>query len=335
MATNKHAVIRYQALDKCFRNVSKKYFIEDLMKACSAAIYEYSGSDIDISRRQVFEDIKFMESVQGWSIELNRIKDGRKVLYRYIDTSFSINNTLLNEAEETQLKEVLLTLSRFKGMPQFGWIDEMLVRLESSLKLNTSPEQIIQFEQNEYLKGLEYFAEIFHAILNKRILKITYRGFKQLESSAYNFSPHFLKQYNNRWFLFGRIDSETKITNFAIDRVLEINDCSAKFIESELVFDSYFEDAIGVSVPDSTEPEKILIKVSDKLWPYVESKPLHGSQKIKEKGSNYVAIELQLHINYELISLLFSMGEGLTILQPIALADAIKNKAEKLLLNYI
>jgi len=31
MATNKNAIIRYQALDKCFRNPGRKYFMDDLM----------------------------------------------------------------------------------------------------------------------------------------------------------------------------------------------------------------------------------------------------------------------------------------------------------------
>jgi len=30
MATNKHATIRYQALDKCFRNPGRRYYIDDL-----------------------------------------------------------------------------------------------------------------------------------------------------------------------------------------------------------------------------------------------------------------------------------------------------------------
>ena len=76
MATNKHAIIRYQALDKCFRNIGKRYFMDDLIDACNQAIYEFTGSDEGIKRRQVFEDIKFMESDAGYSIELTRYKEG-------------------------------------------------------------------------------------------------------------------------------------------------------------------------------------------------------------------------------------------------------------------
>ncbi|MGB0776926.1 MAG: WYL domain-containing protein [Flavobacteriaceae bacterium] len=75
---------RYQILDTCFRDTSKKYFLEDLLIACDQGGHP-------IKRRQFFEDLKFMESPEGWSIELNKTRDGRKVYYRYQDPYFSIN----------------------------------------------------------------------------------------------------------------------------------------------------------------------------------------------------------------------------------------------------
>lgn len=43
MSTNKHATIRYQALDKCFSNRYKKFFMNDLVEACNQAIYDFTG----------------------------------------------------------------------------------------------------------------------------------------------------------------------------------------------------------------------------------------------------------------------------------------------------
>ena len=51
----------------------------------------------------------------------------------------------------------MLTLSRFKGMPQFEWIDEITARLDSGLGLSPKYKQdFIEFDQNNYLKGLEF-----------------------------------------------------------------------------------------------------------------------------------------------------------------------------------
>jgi hypothetical protein len=69
-----------------------------------------------ISRRQIFEDIAFMESKEGWSIDLEKHRDGKRVYYRYADNSFSINNMPLNEMEVNQLRAAMDILSQFKGI---------------------------------------------------------------------------------------------------------------------------------------------------------------------------------------------------------------------------
>ncbi len=64
MATNKHATIRYQALDKCFSNFGRKFFIEDLIDACATAIYDFTGIVDGVKRRQIFDDITFFISTK-------------------------------------------------------------------------------------------------------------------------------------------------------------------------------------------------------------------------------------------------------------------------------
>lgn len=171
-------MIRYQALDKCFSNPGRQYFMDDLINASNEALYEYSRNEAGVKRRQIFEDIKFMESSQGWNIPIIKQKVGRKVFYRYDDINFSINNQLLNEREELQLREALNTVSRFKGMPQFTWIDELTAKLEQGLKLDKRKDKIIEFEQNQYLKGLEYITPIYEAIQNSVAVKINYHSFR-------------------------------------------------------------------------------------------------------------------------------------------------------------
>lgn len=335
MSTNKHATIRYHALDQCFRNPGRRYYIEDLVAACNSAIYEFTGGTDGVKKRQVFDDIRFMESEQGWSIALDRIREGKRVYYRYADTSFSIKNQPLNEMEANQLKETLLLLSRFKGMPQFDWMDEMIVRLQSAFKLADTSNEVVGFEQNPYLKGLEYFSEVFNAIIYKKPLSIRYKGFKQDKVAELVFHPYYLKQYNNRWFLFGWNQEKSLISNLAIDRIEEILHSATKFEENHSIdFKEFFEDIVGVSIQHEQQPEKVILRVADTLWPYIQTKPLHGSQKLLSNAGGFHIIELNLIVNYELTALLFSMGEELTVLEPTALSDRIKNKALAMVQNY-
>lgn len=335
MATNKHATIRYHALDKCFSNTGRRYYIEDLIDACNQAIYDYSGISDGIKRRQIFEDIKFMESEAGWSVPLDRIKDGKRVYYRYSDSHYSIKKQAINQLEAEQLKETLSILTRFKGMPQFEWIDELTVRIENTFKLGAASGAFVGFEQNPYLKGLHYFTEIFNAIQNKKVLSIIYQGFKQKESTEVVLHPWYLKQYNNRWFLFGYNNQYQNLTNMALDRILELSETSFPYIENtEIDFDEFFEDVVGVTVKEKVIPQKILIEVTHELWPYIESKPIHGTQKVKSRNDEYTTIELKVQVNHELISCLFGYMDGIEIKEPSELRNLMKINLENTLKRY-
>lgn len=335
MATNKHATIRYQTLDKCFRNPGRRYYIDDLIDACNNALYEYTGFEVGVKRRQVLDDIKFMESEQGWFVPLAHIRDGKCVYFRYEDMSFSINNQPLNETEQIQLKEALLTLSRFKGIPQFEWIEEINTKLSTGLNLSKTNQQIIEFEQNDYLKGLEFITPIYNAIFYKRVLDVNYRSFKSDINQIITFNPYYLKQYKNRWFAFGLNAGLNMLTNLALDRIIEVNDNSIEYIEnSGINFEEYFEDVIGVTVYSDKKPEKILLKIANKLYPYIVTKPLHGSQISKFRDDNSLFIELTVIPNIELEALILSFGEGIEVVEPEYLRTKITNRIKSMLVSY-
>ena len=307
-----------------------------MIVACSEAIYEFAGIEDGVKRRQVFDDITFMESEQGWAIPLERFKDGKRVYYRYSDKSFSINSLGINQAEAEQLKETLTILTRFKGMPQFEWIEEMQIRLEDTFKLKDNIQSTVGFEQNPFLKGLDHFTGIFNAIQHEVALIITYQGYKQDKPSQVILHPWYLKQYNNRWFLFGLNEDYKSITNFALDRIIEFEESKTMFHKNEEVnFDEYFDDVIGVTVKKDAPVEKVLIKLSKEIWPYIESKPLHGSQKIKSRTETEVLIELAVQINHEQMELLFSYMDSKNIIETQSLRERFKRLSETVYKKYI
>ena len=316
MATNKHAQIRYQALDKCFSNSGRRYYIEDLIEECNKALLNQTGIVDGVKERQVRKDISDMESI--WNISLCKLRDGKKVYYCYEDTRYSINNQPLNETEINQLKETIYMLNRFKGMPQFGWMEEILARFENTFKLKGTTVNAVGFEQNPYLKGLNLFSDIFNAIVNKQTLCITYKKFEK-ESKEYIFHPYFLKQYNNRWFLFGfceHLNDKRPVTNLALDRIEQITYANIPYVENDTIeFNEYFEDVVGVTVYEK-EIERIILEIDNVIFPYVETKPLHGSQKIKERNQRTTTIELNLIVNYELENLLLGYIDKIRIIAP-------------------
>ena len=62
MPVSRNALIRYKTIDTCLRNRFRKWTLEDLVDACSDALYEYEGIDKGISKRTVQMDIQLMRS---------------------------------------------------------------------------------------------------------------------------------------------------------------------------------------------------------------------------------------------------------------------------------
>lgn len=336
MAINKSALIRYKVLDRCFSNPGKRYFIEDLVMECEAVLRDIEPASKGISRRQVLWDIRFMESGEGWSIDLERHKDGRRVYYRYADISFSINNMPLNELELTQLQSAVGTLSRFEGLPQFEWISSLLPKLLQGRAPSTHAEILMQFEHNPYLKGIEHLGELYNAIHYRKILSVEYQPYECTDPYKVAIHPYFLKQYNSRWFLFGYNPEAQKYNwNLAIDRIVSIQEVSGDFHENMAIdWNEYFEDIIGVTKPDGADVEEIVLRFSGKTAMYMETKPLHGSQKSKWLDENTLEVTMQLMFNYELERLILSYADSVTVVQPLRLADIIRMRLSKALDRY-
>lgn len=335
MPTNKNAAIRYQTLDKCFRDRRHRYYIEDLIDKCEEAIYYYNGVG-GVSRRQIFEDIKFMESEAGWSVPLERKQDGRRVYYRYRDPDFTINAQPLTEDEARQLRSVIITLRRFRGLPSNAWVDEVISNLEWRFGLRGKQENMIGFEQNPYLRGLNLLPDIIDAATSHQAVRITYRNYKNCdEEYTVVVHPWYIKQYNNRWFLMAYDAEADRISNYALDRIQNFNveEDVAYIPNKEVDFEHYFDDVFGVTIPPSdVEKIRVLLQFSKKQYPYIVSKPLHHSQKIVDAENRILAVEVRP--TYEFTQLILSFGFDVQVLEPEPFKQEILANLRRNLQNY-
>lgn len=334
MSINKNALLRYQVLDRCFRNPGRKYFWQDLLEEINEALIEYNGPGSGIKRRQLYEDIKFMESDQGWSIPLEHKKDGRKVYYRYSDLDYSISNEPLNESEVNQIESAISVLSRFSGAPQFEWVQELIPVLQDRLGLKETSKEVISIESNVDLKGLDYLRSIYESILNEQVLEIEYQDFKSEDPFTLYFHPYYLKQYNNRWFVFG-LNEELEIPtwNLALDRIRSISQSQKDYKTTDIDWKEYFFDIIGVTKKDDGKLTEVVLEFTKLLAPYITTKPIHPTQKSEFKEDNLI-VTIQVIPNYELVSQILSFGDQVKVIAPRELRSEVKAKIQNCLKNY-
>ena len=327
MPENKNAYTRYLILDECLRNQYAKFTLKSLLEKLNEKLVEKNTNPI--GRTQFHKDLNYLEYDLGAPII--RTQDGQSKQISYEDTSFSIRNQQLSKVEIKTIRDSLATLLQFKGLNQLTELEELLPKLDKEFGLDTDTENVIAFEENPFLRGLEYLNPLIEYIKNKTQLNVTYQNFKSPEAINFDFSPYFLKRYNQRWFLFGQVKGIDQITNLALDRIEEIEKSSSNYTPNTTYnWDEYFDDMIGVSRSLDSELTKVILKFTPGQTPYIKTKPLHGSQKTVSEDESGYTISIEVIPNYELESMILSFGNQCEVLAPEDLKEKIFNRARKI-----
>lgn len=249
---------------------------------------------------------------------------GRERLYRYADVNFSLPLFKDKNNVKKKLNDAINVIDQYKDTPQFQWLKICLLALENDSVDGMA--NVMSFENNEFLEGIKHIEAITDAIINKYPIKLTYRPYNS-DNQELHVHPYHLKQFNNRWFLIGMPESVTALHVYAIDRIVSIGHLSKDYIDTNVKFDEYFDDVIGVTVND-VQVQRIELMVNRKRYPYIKTKPLHGSQKhIKEKDNETeICIVIEVKPNQELVSLLFSFGPDIRVVSPDSLRKEMQEK---------
>lgn len=332
LASNKHAQIRYKVLDDCFSNFRRKFYFDDLLEKCNDALRELYGDDhTGIKTRTLRADISYIRDRAGKAgVEVDVMDDGNGHYYRYSEPDFSIFKRGLGEEDLAQLKETILMLQRFKGTPNFDWMSELVVKLEDKLDLRGFSKSVVGYDEIKSYTGLDWFQELFDAIINKAVLHIQYRTFSDV-TYDWTIHPYYLKEYNNRWFLFGLNEEHNTIYNIPLDRIWDLEQVHREYIPSDIDFESYLDDVVGVSVYPA-DKETIRLQFSEHRFPYVTTKAIHQSQCIVDSENRI--IEIVVIPNKELESLILSFGKDVEVLSPASFRERIKNVIRETYQNY-
>ena len=100
---------------------------------------------------------------------------------------------------------------------------------------------------------------------------------------------------------------------------------------SETDFDSYFDNVIGVTIPDAPL-ETIKLRFTPSRLQYVLTKPLHKSQVCTDPASGIII--LKLIPNNETDALILSFGADVEVLEPESYRNRIREKVQSAFANY-
>jgi predicted DNA-binding transcriptional regulator YafY len=328
MAINKLALIRYKTIDNCLQNRGRKWTLDDLMEACSDALFEYEGISKGISKRAVQLDIQNMRSEKlGYNAPIV-VSD--KKYYCYSEKSYSITNIPLTRQDLGTLHEVMGVLKQFKGFGYFQELNGMITKLEDKIyKQEHKGKSYIDFEKNELLKGLQFIDPLHKALIHRKALQISYQSFKARQPADFVFYPYLLKEYRNRWFIVGKRKDRNDLATLALDRLVGFVELDQeKFVKPNFDIHSFFDDAVGVSKTINMKSEIVTLKIDRAHFPYISTKPMHLSQKVVREEEDGVIFSIEVVLNFELEREILGFGEFIQVLGPRRLKSVFKRRLE-------
>lgn len=303
---------RIQVIHQCLKNANGKWTVKKLLEKVNNHLEENDGKIV--SARTIDSDLKYLEFKKFAPII--PIKRGRDVYYTYED-DFELNKPIITQDESFSLVIANQILQQLKGFTLSKDLKKITKKLQYQID-DSDTEKIISFEDVPALKNIHLLQDLFECTKEKTVIKIQYKHFKALESAEKIVHPYLLKQYNQRWFLFGYDETNKRIDNSPLDRIESFKPTNLSYIEKEKQqLNTWFENIIGVTKPTDSKPEIIRINVNENRVGYIATKPIHHSQKIiKQNKNGDTVFELKIIINKELVSILLSFGKDVKVQKP-------------------
>ncbi len=334
MPQNKDQLLRYKILDECFRNTSRLYNMRALLDAVNQTMDEVYCKQVSL--RTIQTDVQKLQ-FSPYYVEFDEslLKSG---FYRYADTDFKLELVQsLTERERTAVRETVELLKPIvddidDSTPLQQYMHLCLQQLAGGDSLSFEFPSVA-FENNGALAGIGNFGELAKAIMNRQPLRISYRSFRSNHAEELKIHPYLLKQYNGRWFLIAATNGYNGISTYALDRIMDVKLWKVKYSPPGIDINDYFRHTIGVTVTDSPI-ERIVLKISNQRYPYVETKPFSDEQRIVSHDDNYHTISFPMRINRELVSELLSYGSDIEIIEPQSLKTLITEKIDAMQKNY-
>lgn len=207
--------------------------------------------------------------------------------------------------------------------------------LYNALSLTSNYSEYIQFD-SRIPKGTEHVLELLHAIKNQLVIEIVYHKFYESDAETVALQPYLIKQFKGRWYVIGVKVENNGIRTYALDRIIKTNTTKQNFVQNkELDIVNYFKNCFGIIAPKKDAlPELIVFSFEREQANYINTFPLHHSQKILNSTPTHVTFQIEVHVTYDLIMEFLSYGEEIQIISPQSLIQQLINTAKEVLAKY-
>lgn len=330
-----YAIIIYEMLK------SREHFTyQDVYKAYEEKHGANNSHATSKAPNKAFKEI--LELLPDGAVECTGNNRGRK--FRYVGKDEDPLAELIQCRAIQGLEQYWRFCQDSAGFFPMSWLEHFFAHTLDLLHITKNKKERVLISSADLpLKNIELLPVLYKAIVNRKILSLTYEPFGE-PAKELIFHPHLLKEFNGRWHLLGHAESEMPEMGFclALDRIVgkPENYYMSKYKPADKDFYARrFKDVIGLSSAVGELEDKaytIRVRAHNKyMFGLMETKKLHDSQKTavpfgEYEDGMYGEFTLEVIVNNEFIGRIFQMGDGLEVMSPPEVREVFRQRALKL-----
>jgi predicted DNA-binding transcriptional regulator YafY len=294
-----------------FKSVERLSLILNYVKhhsypSMSDLLIYLTDKDLQPTERTLQRDMKTLRDLCFIEIKYNRFHNGY-----YIDEE--------SKAEFDNWMQV------FELFNTARIINETLVKSSGNI-------DFIDFDRTTMRMDPEILKGLLQAVIDRNVVQFMHYSYWREEERTIVLYPHLLKQYQNRWYVFGCL-SDGAFRSFGIDRIKGLHVLPEVFKPKMKRPKEQFDHVIGL-VYEGEQVEQVVLSYDPFQGNYIKSQPLHASQKILVDDEKELRISIRVIPNYELEEQILKQGERVKVISPEWLKQGVIDRLREALEQY-
>ncbi len=262
---------------------------------------EISGDDLYCSQRTFQRDIKKIDTMYGIEIEYNSSTGKYEITY---DANEEHNERLMEAYE-----------------------------IYNALNISHNFSRHVIVEKRKPL-GAENLHGLLHAIKNSYSISFLYEKYSDGDLRRRVVNPVALKESQHRWYLLAEDQKDGIVKSFGLDRLSGLEISNKKFEPVAYDAEKEYRHSFGIINGVESRPEKIILSFTPREGKYIQSLPLHHSQKEILKTDKEWQFEYYLLPTHDFIMEVLSYGAEVKVLEPKSFRDKVLKQLQAALDRY-
>lgn len=183
--------------------------------------------------------------------------------------------------------------------------------------------------------GHEYLTAAMSAMVEGKVLEITYQKYSGQSQEKLHVDPYALKEADRRWYLVAYCHERKGLRVYGMDRIKSLETSAMPFSMPEgFDVDRLFAESYGVYLSDSSQVRTITFRCDELQARFLRDLPIHHSQIELQTSKGFTTFAIRCAINEALVMEFCRHSSKIEVLQPQELRQRLADEARAMMEKY-